>query len=101
MGGLIVIDIHQRHGVDVVALALRLGTRGFRCLNCSEAERQVGRWRRVMRIVEQPERNAPISDGAPRIGLERLLENFFGRLVPERVLVPHGAVKPSLPGLVA
>jgi hypothetical protein len=52
MGGLVVVDIHDRQSVDEVALALRLGARGFRRLNSGKAERQVGRRRRIVRIVE-------------------------------------------------
>ena len=52
MSGLVVVDIHDRQSVDVVALALRLGARGLRRLNGGKAERQVGRRRRVVRIVE-------------------------------------------------
>src|SRR5450759_1155869 len=38
----------------------------------------------------------------PQVGsVERLLEYFPGCLVPERMLVPHGAVKPALCRLVA
>ena len=36
-----------------------------------------------------------------RVGLEHLLENFLRVTVPERVLIAHGAVEPSLRDLVA
>jgi hypothetical protein len=74
----------MRQSVDVVALARRLGACGFRRLNSGEAERQVRRGRRVVRIVEQSQRNAPIGNDALRIGLQRLLEYFLGRLVADK-----------------
>ena len=64
-------------------------------------EREIGGGRRVMRIVEQAQRDAPIRDPAFGIGLERLLEYLFGFPVPERMLVAHAAVEPPLRRLVA
>jgi hypothetical protein len=46
-----------------------------------------------MRIVQQAERDAPIGDGAFRIGLERVLEELLRSPVPERVLVQHRLVE--------
>ena len=54
-----------------------------------------------MRIVEQAQRDPPIGNPASRIGLEDILENLLGSLVPERVLVSHATIKPPLRRLVA
>ena len=54
-----------------------------------------------MGIVEQGQRDAPLRDGAGRIGLQRLLEDLLGGEVPVRVLVAHGAIEAALRHLVA
>ena len=97
----VVIGVEDEEGVDVIALALRLCRKRLSFLKGGKAEREVGRGRRAVRIVQQAERDAPIGDGAVRIRLQDLLEDLLGRLVPERVLVAHRAVEPSLRRLVA
>jgi hypothetical protein len=54
-----------------------------------------------MRIEEQAQRDSPIGDPAFRIGLEDIVKNLLGRLIPERVLVSHGTIEASLRRLVA
>src|SRR5919107_4520357 len=54
-----------------------------------------------MRVVEEAEGDAPVRDRAGGIGLERLLEDFARRAVPERVLIAHAAIEASLCDLVA
>src|SRR6266851_4626050 len=101
MRGIVVIDVHHCESVDVVALALRLGASRLGLLNGRQTERKIRRWHWTVGIAEERKSNAPIGDGAFRIGLDRLLVNLLGFGVPERVLVSHGAVEPPLRGLAA
>ncbi len=101
MAELVVVGVHQQQRVDVVALALGLGAHRLGLLDRGEAGREVGRRDRVMRIVEQRERDAPLRHGAGRIGLQRLLEDLLRVEVPERVLIAHGAIEAALRHLVA
>ena len=101
MGNLVVIGVHDGKGIDVIALALRLGADRLALLNGGKAERKVRCRRRSMRVVEQAQRDAPIGDPAFGIGLEDILEYLLGRLVPERMLVAHAAIEASLRRLVA
>ena len=79
--GLVVVNIHHRQRVDVVALALGLGASGLCLLDRRKPERKIGRRYRAVRIVEQRQRDTPIGDGAFRIGLDRLPRRF--------PLIPH------------
>ena len=99
--GLVVVNIHHRQRVDVVALALGPGANRFRLLDRRKPERKIGRRYRAVRIAEQRQRDAPIGDGAFRVGLDRLLVDFLGFRIPERVLVSHRAIEPPLRRLVA
>ena len=54
-----------------------------------------------MRIAEERQRDAPIGDGAVRIGLDGFLINLLRFGIPERVLITHATVKPPLRNLVA
>ena len=101
MRDLVVIGIEHRQRVDEIALAFGLGADRLRLLDGGKPEREIGGGRRVMRVVEQAQRDAPIRDAAFGIGLERLLEDLLGFAVPERMLVAHGAVEAPLRGLVA
>jgi hypothetical protein len=101
MRDLVVIGIEHQERIDKIALAFGLGADRLPLLDGVEAQREIGRGRRVMRVVEQAQRDAPIRDPAFRIGLEDLLEYLFGLAVPERMLVSHAAIEPSLRGLVA
>ena len=101
MAELVVIDVHDGKGVDVVPLALGLGAGGFRFLDGGKPERQVGSRDREVRIVQERECDAPMGDGAVRVGLQSLLEDLLRRAVPERVLIAHRAVDPPLRDLVA
>ena len=98
---LVVIGIHQHQRVDVVALALGLGADRLGLLDGREAGREVGPRDRVMRVVEQRERDAPLRHGAGRVGLQRLLEDLLRGEVPEGVLIAHPAVEAALRDLVA
>jgi hypothetical protein len=101
MAELVVVDVHDGEGVDVVAFPLGLGAGRLGLLDGGEPERQIGRGDRVVRIVQQRQRNAPVRDGAVRIGLQRLLEYLLRRAVPERMLIAQRAVDPPLRDLVA
>ena len=54
-----------------------------------------------MRVIEETERNAPISDATVRIGLEHLLEQILRLAIPKRMLVAHRTIKTPLCNLVA
>ena len=101
MRNLVVVGVEDHQRIDVIALALGARVDRLSLLQRSEAERQIGRRRRSMRVVEQAQRDPPIGDRASRIGFEDILENLFGGLVPERVLVSHATIKPPLRRLVA
>ena len=101
MGKLVVIGVHDGKGVDVIALALRLGADRLALLDRREAERKAGSRRRRMRVVEQAQRDAPIGNRALGIGLDGILEYRLGLLIPERMLVAHAAVEAPLRRLVA
>ena len=75
---LVVIGVHHHQRVDVVALALGLGVHRLGLLDGGEARREIGPRDRVVRIVHQRERDAPLRHGAGRVGLQRLLENLLG-----------------------
>ena len=95
------VGVHQQQRVDVVALAFGLGVHRLGLLDRGEAGREVGRRDRVMGIVEQRERDAPLRHGAGWVGLQHLLENLLRVEVPERVLIAHGAIEAALRNLVA
>ena len=100
--GFVVAGVEHGKRIDVVALALRLRTDGLSLLERGEPQRQVARGRHADEgIVEQAERDAPIGDGAIRVGLQHVFEYFARRAVPERMLVPHCAVEPLLRRRVA
>jgi hypothetical protein len=80
---LVVVDVHDGERVDVVALALRLGADGLGLLYGRKPEREIRRWRRGVRIVEQRQRNAPEGHAAFGIGLRDILEYFLGLAIPE------------------
>src|SRR5262249_10950781 len=44
-------------------------------------------------IPQQAERNSPVRNGTPGIGLEHVLEGHLGCAVPERVLIDHSPVE--------
>src|SRR5262249_43763450 len=98
---LVEVGVERGHRIDEIALALRLRADRLALLDRCEAERKVADGRRRVRIVEKAQRNAPIGDAAIRIGLEHLLEQFLRLAIPERMLVPHGAIKAPLRHLVA
>jgi hypothetical protein len=54
-----------------------------------------------VRVVHQRERDAPISHGASRVGLDGLLKDFLGVDVPIGVLIAHAAVEAPLRHFVA
>ena len=101
MAELVVVGVHQHQRVDVVALALGLGAHRLGLLDGGEAGREVGLRDRVVRIVEQRERDAPLRHGAGRVGLQRLLEDLLRLEVPVGVLIAHAAVEAALRHLVA
>src|SRR5262249_5071265 len=101
MGNFVIIRIEHQERIDEIALTLRLGTHGLGLLDRRKTEGKISRRRRIMRIVEHAQRNAPISDPAFWIGLEHFLENLLGFPIPERMLVSHATVKPPLRRLVA
>ena len=47
-------------------------------------------------IQEQAQRNAPIGYSTLGIGLQHIVKDFSGRVVPKRVLVQHGPVEELL-----
>ena len=77
MRDLLVIGVEDRQRGNIVALALTSRADRLTLLQRCEAKEQICRWRRVMWIVEKTERDAPVSDGAPWIRLEHLLEQLF------------------------
>jgi hypothetical protein len=98
---LVMIGVEDEQRIDVVALALRLGSHIFGFLQGREAGHEVVlRWCRV-RVQQQAQRDAPVGDPALRISSQRFLEQLLARPVPERVLVAHGAVETALRRLVA
>ncbi|MFZ0854971.1 MAG: hypothetical protein WAO08_37960 [Hyphomicrobiaceae bacterium] len=101
MAKLVVIGIHQQQGVDVVALAFRLGMHRLGLLDGGEAGCEVGLGNGVVRIVEQGQGDTPVGHGTGRVGLEDLFEDLFRREVPERVLIAHGPVKAALRHVIA
>src|SRR5258705_12645327 len=101
MGHLVVIRVEDGKGIDVIALALRLGADRLCVLNGSKAEWKIRSRRRGMRIEEQAQGDAPIGDPAFRSGLQHILEYLLGRRVPERRRVSHASVEPLLRSLVA
>jgi hypothetical protein len=102
MRDLVVVGKQQRQGGDVVALTRRLRPDRLAFLQRSDRAWQVARRRRAdERIIEQAQRDPPIGDGAFGISLEHILENLPRRAVPERMLVSHATVEPSLRRLVA
>ena len=98
---LVVVGVHHHQRVDVVALALGLGVHRLGLLDRGEAGREVRLRDRVVRIVHQRERDAPMRHGAGRVGLQGLLEDLLRVEVPVRVLIAHGAVEAALRDLVA
>src|SRR6202035_4420615 len=98
---LVVVGVEQRQRIDEVALALALGADRLRLLDGGERRREVRLRRLAVRIVPQAERDTPIRDGAIGVGMKRLLEDFLRLLVPERMLVAHGAIEAALRRLVA
>jgi hypothetical protein len=98
---LVVIGVENGKGIDVITFALRLGTNRLSLLNGSKSERKIRCRRWSMRIIEQAQSDAPIGNPTFRIGLEDILKYLLGRLIPERVLVSHATIKPSLRSLVA
>jgi hypothetical protein len=101
MTELVIVGVHQHQRVDVVALALGHGAHCLGLLNGRKAGREVGLRDRIMGIVEQGQRDAPLRDGAGRIGFQRLLEDLLGGPVPVRVLIAHGPIEAALRHLVA
>jgi hypothetical protein len=93
MVDLVVVGVHRVERFDIVALARRLRAQGFALCKRGSALREVFDGRGDVRIVEQAQRDAPIGNGALRIGLERVLEGFLRSPVPERVLVQHRLVE--------
>ena len=98
---LVVIGVHHHQRVDVVAFALSLGADflGFR--DRGQPGREVGPRDCVVRVVHQRERDAPISHGAGRIGLDGFLKDLLGVDVPIGVLIAHPAIEATLSHLVA
>ena len=77
MRDLVVIDVHHRQRVDVLAFAFCLGTSCLCLFNGGKAKRKIGSRNREVRIAQIRQRDAPIRDGASRIGLERLFVKFL------------------------
>src|SRR5262249_35085948 len=89
MGNLVVIGIEGQQSIDIVALAPGLGADRSGFLQGGEPKSKILLGWGNMWVLHKGERNSPIGDGAFGIGLERLLKNFLGWAVPERMLIPH------------
>jgi hypothetical protein len=98
---LVVVGVERGQRSDELVLARRLRADGLGLLKRGKPLLQICRQRRTERVEQQAHRDAPIGDGALRIGLERILENLLRSAIPERVLVAHAAVEAALRGLVA
>ena len=66
-----------------------------------QARRKVRTRDRVVRIVHQRQRDAPMGHAACRVGLDGLFKDFLGVEVPVRVLIAHRTIEPALGHLVA
>ena len=93
---LLVVGVHDRERVDIVALALRLGADALALRNGGGAVGEILRRRRHVRVPEQAQRNAPIGDAAFGIGLQHILKRLLRCAVPERMLVQHRAIEKLL-----
>ena len=98
---LIEIGVERGHRIDEIALALGFGAHRLCLPDRRKAERKVADRRRCVRVIEETERNAPISDATVRIGLEHLLEQILRLAIPKRMLVAHRTIKTPLCNLVA
>ena len=98
---LVIVGIERAERVDKLPFARRLCADGFGLLNGREPFRQIGGGRDAERIEQQAHADAPVGDGAVRIGLEHVLEDILRRAVPERMLIAHAAIEPALRHLIA
>ena len=73
----VVIGVHNRKRVDVVALTLRLGTDALPLGDRSGPFGEILRGRRDVRIQQHAQGNPPIGDAAFRIGLQDVLKNLL------------------------
>ena len=93
MVDLVVVGVHSAKRIDIIALALGLGVRAFALCKSGSSLREVFSGWGDVRIVQQAQSNAPIGDGAFRIGLQGVLKGLLRSPVPERVLIQHRLIE--------
>ncbi len=90
---LVVIAEEGAEGLEIVALALRLGAERQALLDRGEAVLQHRGGRRRVRIAEPGKRQAPMRHRAGGVELQRLVERVDCRAMPERVLIGHAKIE--------